>query len=86
MKSIILYTSKSPTANNQPINLEDGSVIYIRHEIVDYATDEALNIASPMGDETVINAIPHPCENDKTLATGGVAMRSNEAGKLSTLE
>jgi hypothetical protein len=64
MKSIVLYSSETPSPDHQPIVIRPGIVLFIRPEIVDNDMPYALDNANPREGEIVLNSVPYPNEED----------------------
>lgn len=58
MKSIVLYSKRTPSPRHTPVNVSGQAYIYIRAEIVEGDVVAALDAAKPEKDETVINTLP----------------------------
>ena len=58
MKSIVLYSKRTPSPRHTPVNVSGQAYIYIRAELVANDVSDALDAAKPEKDETVINTIP----------------------------
>ncbi len=68
MKSIILYSSLNPGAGRTKLETPAGA-IYIRSEVVECENLEALDLARPNRDETVLNSINAPTDYKDLTST-----------------